>query len=238
MITLLATDLDGTLVGNDSGLLQLNSQLVKLRDLGQFKLVYVTGRSLEMYNDLQKEKNLLKPDALISAVGSEIYIDGRRQADWPNIGDWNVQYIKEVLSNYSGLRAQPLTEQRDYKLCYYFDDGKDQIATMQAELGKQYAVIYSSNQYLDILPSGVNKATAIEQLCTYWKLPTTTVIAAGDSGNDIAMLSSYKGIIVGNASSELLEWKATCKNKDLYIAKSTQASGIYEGLQHFGVITT
>ena len=234
MYTLLATDLDGTLVGNDSALISLNLFLSPLRDSGVLKLAYVTGRSLEMYTDLQREHNLLKPDALITAVGSEIYLDGVRQSDWPNVQTWDVQHVLRVLARYPTLRPQPLTEQRDYKRCYYFDDGAAVVPKIQAELGNQYTVIYSSNQYLDILPIGVNKATALQQLCTYWNLPATDIITAGDSGNDIAMLANYKGIIVGNASTELLEWQANSTNSNLYLAQASQAAGIYEGLQHFG----
>lgn len=236
MITLLATDLDGTLVGDDTALLQLNSQLTRLRISGQLKLAYVTGRSLEMYSELQKEKDLLQPDALIAAVGSEIYIDQVRQGDWPKVSQWDVKHISEVLSSYPDIRPQPPTEQRDYKLCYYYDDGNDSIAKIQMELGQEYTAIYSSNRYLDILPTGVDKASAIKQLCSYWGLPDKAVIAAGDSGNDIAMLTNYRGIIVGNASAELLAWQLTCANKHLFMTSANQAGGIFEGLQYFGII--
>ena len=235
MITLLATDLDGTLVGDDTALLQLNSQLTTLRNSGQLKLAYVTGRSLEMYNDLKKEKDLLVPDALIAAVGSEIYIDGIRQMNWPNVSHWDIEHISEVLSSYPDVRPQPPTEQRNYKLCYYFYDGNDSIAKIQADLGIEYTAIYSSNSFLDILPTGVDKASAIKQLCSIWGLPETVVIAAGDSGNDISMLTSYKGIIVGNASAELLRWQSTSSNTELYVAQACQAGGIFEGLQYFGI---
>ena len=235
-MTLLATDLDGTLVGDDSALAVLKDQLAKLRNSGQLKLVYVTGRSLEMYQELRDEKGLLEPDALLAAVGSEIYLDGVRQADWPQVEQWSPRRIHEVLAGYSGLTPQPPTEQRDFKLCFYFDNAVASVTKIQAELGSDYAVIYSSNRYLDILPAGVNKATALEQLCRYWQLPLSIVIAAGDSGNDISMLGRYKAIIVGNASAELRQWQLTATNPALYVAKASYARGITEGLRHFGLL--
>ena len=236
MITLLATDIDGTLVGDDSSLNDFNKHITTLQNSGKVRLVYVTGRSLEMFNDIQAEKNLIVPDALIAAVGGEIYLKGIRQNDWPIVDRWHPEQIAQVVAVYSGIKPQPPTEQRDFKRCYYFDDATEHIAKIQNELGDDYSVIYSSNRYLDILPTGVNKASAIRQLCSYWRMPLSNVIAAGDSGNDIAMLEQYKAIMVGNSSHELQTWRHGCKNNNLYAARKTYAAGILEGLRYFGVI--
>src|ERR1035437_6639655 len=97
---LLATDLDGTLVGDDEALSSLNASLLDLRTANQLRLVYVTGRSPELFEDLKQSKGLLEPDALITAVGTEIYIKGKRLARWPNINDWDEESVRSILSGY------------------------------------------------------------------------------------------------------------------------------------------
>ena len=80
-LSLFVTDLDHTLVGNDESLDRLNQVLARYRqDLGT-KIVYATGRSRVSYQELTKTRSLLAPDALIAAVGTEIYLGN---ADTPD----------------------------------------------------------------------------------------------------------------------------------------------------------
>lgn len=236
MFTLLATDLDGTLVGDDVALLKLNKLLKKLINAKELKLIYVTGRSQELFEELRTEKGLLHPDALITAVGTEIYIDGRRLTFWPNINSWDEIGVTNLLSEFDGLVKQPESEQRDYKISYFYEGGEDLIYRIQQELGSRYDVIYSGNKYLDILPAGINKGSAIDFLYNYWQLPITSVIACGNSENDIAMLARYKAIVVGNANDRLLQWCQDNQNSEIYLAKSGYANGLIEGLKHFGTL--
>ena len=53
---LLATDLDGTLVGDDGATQKLNVIVNELRETKGLKFAYVTGRSPELFDELQKEK--------------------------------------------------------------------------------------------------------------------------------------------------------------------------------------
>jgi len=236
MFTLLATDLDGTLVGDDTALQELNESLEASINAKNLKLVYVTGRSPELFEELRSSKGLIRPDALITAVGSEIYIDGNRMAYWPTINSWDIPSVTKVLSEFKVLERQPESEQRDYKISYFYEGSLDSISKIQQKLGSSYEVIYSGNKYLDILPAGINKGSAIEFLYNYWQVPMTSVIACGDSENDIAMLSRYKAIVVGNANERLREWCSDNKNLDIYQAKGSYALGIIEGLKHFGTL--
>ena len=86
---LFVTDLDHTFVGDDQALLELSDRLQQHRQEYGTKIVYSTGRSPVLYRELQQEKNLFSPDALVLSVGTEIYIDG---SDTPD-PDWS-----EILS--------------------------------------------------------------------------------------------------------------------------------------------
>jgi hydroxymethylpyrimidine pyrophosphatase-like HAD family hydrolase len=72
---LFVTDLDGTLVGDKNALEKLNSKLEWHRREYGTKIVYATGRSLTLYSKLTTNEFLLKPDALVTSVGTEIYFD-------------------------------------------------------------------------------------------------------------------------------------------------------------------
>ncbi len=67
--------------------------------------------------------------------------------------------------------------------------------------------------------------------------PNETVVC-GDSGNDLSMFTvgEERGIIVGNAMPELLDWYHTNAKPNHYLATAPCAAGILEGLQHFGFI--
>jgi sucrose-6F-phosphate phosphohydrolase len=236
MPTIIATDLDGTLVGDDSALQKLNEMLQEPIQNDNLKLVYVTGRSPELFEELRQSKGLLEPAALITAVGTEIYVKGDRLPYWPKINYWDKEYIRSTLSSYKDLKEQQKSEQRDYKISYFYKGYQVVVDEIRNRLGSNYDVVYSGNLYLDVLPSGINKGTAIEFLFNFWQLPKTSVIACGDSENDISMLERYKAIIVGNATQELLKWYGNDENPEIYVAKDPYANGLIEGLSHFGVL--
>jgi hydroxymethylpyrimidine pyrophosphatase-like HAD family hydrolase len=71
-----------------------------------------------------------------------------------------------------------------------------------------------------------------------WRISTTNTVACGDSGNDIALFTGEeKGIIVGNAKPELVQWYRNRQNESLYFANANCAGGILEGLKYFGFVT-
>lgn len=238
MAHILATDLDMTLVGNDEALAKLNRQITKLRIQKELNLVYVTGRSQELYKALETEKGLLKPDALITAVGTEIYHgDGSMLKGWPQDPNWDRQEIEDLLSSYQELIKQPDSERRPHKLSYYLEAYNESYARVQESLQHlDVEVVYSMGQYLDILPKGVNKGSALLYLASAWEVPEANIISCGDSENDISMLSVGKGILVGNAKEVLKDWASNRDSGSIYLAKADCAAGIEEGLGYWGVL--
>lgn len=234
---LLATDLDNTLVGDASALKQLDNEIERLRMDQRMKLAYVTGRSLEAYSSLAKEQSLLKPDAIITDVGTEIYEgEDLRTIAWPAVSDWDKDLIKNALLSIPEMKEQPTSEQGKYRISYYLESQKayEQIVNLLRHLPVD--VIYSGEKYLDILPRGINKGSALSYLAQTWGIDKTDIIACGDSANDIAMLRENKAIIVGNAKRELLDWVKSTTDTDYYLASENYSSGILEGLRYFGVV--
>jgi sucrose-6-phosphatase len=244
---LFITDLDNTLVGDDQSLVELNQQLANHRKQYNSKIVYATGRSLYLYGLLAEAKALLPPDALITSVGTEMYFEQNLEqydAEWAEIlsQGWNRSEIVAIASQFAELQSQPTSEQNPFKISYYLADNVAQttIAKLESALsekGYNIKLIYSAGQDLDLLPRNGDKGLAVQFLRQRWNISPEQTIVCGDSGNDISMFQGQeKGLIVGNAKPELLQWYTTNKNDNLYLAQSACAGGILEGMRHFNFL--
>lgn len=243
---LFVTDLDNTLVGDDRAMVELNRQLSQHRQEYGTKIVYATGRSLFLYKQLQAEKNLLSPDALIAAVGTEIYLNG---SDSPNSAwseqlsqGWNRDLIVATTAHFADLVPQPDSEQRPFKVSFHLTEAlaAEVIPRLEALLQEQRLatkLIYSTGSDLDILPFKSDKGLAVQFLRSSWGIAPEQTVVCGDSGNDIALFKvEAQGIIVGNASAELLQWHHGNPANNRYLAQAACAGGILEGLRHFGFL--
>jgi sucrose-6-phosphatase len=247
MRSLLVTDLDNTLVGDPDALNVLNDRFVQARQQQELLLVYSTGRSLTSYHHLCTTTPLLTPNVLITSVGTEIYRSGQGLADaeWSTQlqQNWDRSLVQQVTSQFKSLNPQPEPEQRPFKVSYFLD--ADMAESVMAEVaealrsqGLSCQLIYSGGKDLDILPEGADKGKAMQFVQAQYEIGDTHTVACGDSGNDIALFGKNKGIIVGNAQSELLSWHAQNLGSHRYLAKAQYAAGILEGLVHFGVLTS
>jgi sucrose-6-phosphatase len=243
-LSLFVTDLDHTLVGNDESLDQLNLILHQYRQIQGTKIVYATGRSPGSYQDLAANKGLLTPDALIAAVGSEIYLDAVMTPDaaWADklSTNWQREEIVMIASRFADLDPQPQSEQRSFKVSYYLSASVAAAVIIQLQeiftnQGIDVEIIYSGNRDLDILPRGGDKGTAVQFLRDRWQLDQANSVVCGDSGNDISLFKygAERGIIVGNAQSELRLWHQLHPVNYHYLAVADYAAGILEGLKYF-----
>lgn len=244
---LFVTDLDNTLVGDDQALVELNRQLNQHRGEYGTKIVYATGRSPTLYRQLQAEKQLLEPDAFIAAVGTEIYLNGSDTPD-PTWSErlsqaWNRDLVVATTAHFADLVPQPDSEQRPFKVSFFLTEAiamevLPQLESLLQERGLDTKLIYSTGQDLDILPRHSDKGLAMQFLRQQWGIEPEQTVVCGDSGNDIALFSvgEERGIIVGNASSELLQWHNANPAGYRHLAKASYAGGILEGLKHFGFL--
>ena len=202
---------------------------------------------LYLYQLLAEVKSLLPPDALITAVGTEMYF-GQQQSqcdpEWANIlaQGWNREKIMAIANQFKHLQLQPDSEQNPYKISYYLAEAEAEktLFQLKAALNKQgfkIRLIYSAGQDLDLLPRNGDKGLAVQFLRRKWNIPPDKTIVCGDSGNDISMFKGQeRGLIVANAKPELLNWYQINRDDSTYLAKSNCAGGIIEGLKHFSFI--
>lgn len=246
-LSLIVTDLDNTLVGDDEALLQLNELLDRYRQTSSTKIVYATGRSFTSYQELATTHRLLPPDALIAAVGTEIYVGESSEPDtaWEQqlSQNWYREKVLFIANQFADLKPQSQPEQRPFKISYHLSPNVAAAVIIQLQQlieqeGLEVEVIYSGNKDLDIVPQGGNKGKAVQFLKLRWEIDPVNTVVCGDSGNDTSLFQYgiERGIIVGNARSELRLWHQLNPADYHYLAVAECAGGILEGLRYFRFI--
>ncbi|MDH2200407.1 glucosylglycerol-phosphate synthase [Ectopseudomonas oleovorans] len=233
---LLATDLDGTfLAGDPEDRLSLYQTIAAHPEI---KLAYVTGRSLEAVLPLLADPTLPQPDYIIADVGATLVHGDSLQpiqplqsvvdARWP--GETQVASVIEPF----GLERQDVPQARR---CSYFCTPEQAANPALREIADELGcdLLYSAELYLDFLPKGVNKGSSLQALADWLELSHDQVLAAGDTLNDLSMLSaSFHGVCVGQSESALLE--ATRSHSRTLHASRPGCGGILEAFAHFGFL--
>ena len=243
--SILITDIDNTLLGDDEALEQLKEIIHENRQHMGFGVA--SGRALELVKEALEENGISELDVVISSVGSEIYYGPELRADkgWASHlrYNWRPERIREALDELPFLSLQPEGHaQREFKISYDLDDEMDQdeaLAKIHDQLARAkaaYTLIFSHGTYVDVLPHRASKGKAVRYLSGKWNVPLNRVATAGDSGNDRDMLMGQTaGIVVGNHDEELSSLKNS-KATNIYFAQAHCAGGIIEGLKHYGLI--
>ncbi|MGE8501595.1 MAG: glucosylglycerol-phosphate synthase [Pseudomonas sp.] len=233
---LLATDLDGTfLAGDPEDRLSLYQTIAAHPEI---KLAYVTGRSLEAVLPLLADPTLPQPDYIIADVGATLVHGDSLQpiqplqsvvdARWP--GESQVASAIEPF----GLERQDVPQARR---CSYFCTPEQAANPALREIADELGcdLLYSAELYLDFLPKGVNKGSSLQALADWLELGHDQVLAAGDTLNDLSMLSaSFHGVCVGQSETALLE--ATRSHSRTLHANRPGCGGILEAFAHFGFL--
>jgi len=201
----------------------------------------VTGRSLESVKELLTHNDLPQPDVIISSAGSEIYYGKKLRLDRgyeKHISyQWKPGKIRQALEHLDFLHLQEDDAQRPCKVSYYLEDNNDYLAAVHHHLSEaklRYSLVYSSGQFLDILPQRASKGKAIRYLSYKWSIAPSRIAVAGDSQNDEEMLrGSFRAIVVGNHDGNLEHLR---DQRYVYFAENGYAQGILEGLKHYQFI--
>jgi mannosylfructose-6-phosphate phosphatase len=235
---LLVSDLDGTLLGDDDALGRFRDWWSNAADDG-WSLVYATGRTLTSVDGLVSDGMLPRPLAVISNVGTEIHgTESGRWSAWPGWPTWDPGWIVEparrMLIDRVGMRPQIEANQTRWKASFdapgMRSDAVEQVRADLAAAGIEATVVYSSDRDLDVMPPGSGKAAAARLVARDLGLDDGSVIAAGDTGNDLDLLTAgFRGIVVANARAELLE----LRHPSVYHARSAHAAGVLEGIRHW-----
>ncbi|MDO8844265.1 MAG: HAD-IIB family hydrolase [Methylicorpusculum sp.] len=265
---LLCTDLDRTLLpnGNAPESPAARPLFAVLAGHPNCTLVYVTGRHKALVQQAVTEFDLPVPDFVIGDVGTTIYQIADNE--WHEWSEW----VKEIAPDWAGrehadmhhlfshlpeLSLQESAKQNRFKLSYYVQPAVV-LEPLLIEMRKQLAVhsiraelIFSIDEaahvgLLDVLPAGATKFHAVDFLMKQLGFGLENSVFAGDSGNDLPVLTSpIRSVLVANASDEVreqaqLQAREQSTGSALYLAKGgfmgmngNYSAGILEGCVHY-----
>ena len=235
----LVTDLDGTLLGGSlEQRRRLYGWLARQRD--RVLHVFCTGRDLASIDRLLAQEEALglrAPHLVIGDVGCTVAC-GASLRPLPLAVDpierrWAGKHapVAALLEGAEGLSPQPISADR--RLAYTYNPASFDHSLVAAIEQHGVDCLLSDNQYLDVLPAGVNKGSTLLAVLELLELAPDRVVTAGDSLNDLAMFETgLAGVMVGNAEPAL---RAALPRLDrTYLADGHGCAGIIEGLHHFG----
>jgi Cof subfamily protein (haloacid dehalogenase superfamily) len=128
-------------------------------------------------------------------------------------------------------RFSEVLESPPYKMLSLSTDGSEPLLPFKAELEKRFGseiqTMFSGSGYLEIIPKNADKGKALQYLCQYTGIPLENSYAAGDSENDIPMITAAgKGYAMKNAQEPV-------KQKARYITREDhEHDGILEIIQN------
>lgn len=237
---LLATDIDGTLLGDETGEARLRA--FARQYASSFQLAYITGRYRSSVLRLVAEGRLPQPHYISSDVGTELFdcSDPENQLG----GQYAAQVapgwdLAEIYARGTGpgIRPQDFTEgQPPFQAGFLWDGDPQTLAAFRSRLsGSQAWHIYPSyGEYIDVLPRALGKGNAARFLQQMLGFDPERVVVAGDSGNDCLLFETgFQGIIPSNALEEL---KLAARQPWHYHSPLPAAQGVLDGLCHFGLV--
>lgn len=261
--TLLASDLDGTLIPLErdaSRLQEVQAFVAAVEGTQNLGLAYVTGRHLALAEQGIAEVGLPRPDWFVCDVGTSVYrrIGRRCEPDQTYraamraaFGGLTGDQVRVAVGELRGIELQEEEKQADFKVSYYTEGRPEPfVDIVQSRLDVAGAKVnlvasfdpVSGRGLIDVLPAGVAKDYAIRYLHDRAGIDADHLVYAGDSGNDrAAMLAGYQAIVVGNADAALKEELVTESaargiSERIYFAREPYAAGVHEGLRHFGFV--
>jgi sucrose-6F-phosphate phosphohydrolase len=237
---LLVSDVDGTLLDEGrptAGLETLRTLVETMRP--RIRLVYATGRTFDSMTELIGDGVLPRPDAMATSVGTELWLtpfDGA-DADYQNhiSRGFNRERVMAAAVSFPQITPQPDEYQSPVKASFFLEDPEvvPRFEELLARADAGGRVIYSCDRFLDVLPRLAGKRNAVDHLCDRLGIRRSRVMVAGDSGNDLDMLSDpdFRAVAVGNAGKEL-----ECIGDDPSEHQSMlpHAAGVLEGAEVFG----
>jgi HAD superfamily hydrolase (TIGR01484 family) len=265
---LICSDLDRTLIPNGYQEESVHARPVfrQLVEHSNIYLAYVSGRDKRLMIDAIEEFYLPMPDYAIGNVGTIYY--QIRNYNWILSDEWSDEIgqdwkglswegLAEYFEDMDDIKLQEPERQGAFKLSFHTDQYvdhphlKEKIRLVLAQKGLRANIIWSVDEIsgiglLDIIPARANKLHAIQYLMEQEQFLEANTIFAGDSGNDLDVLTSgLKAILVKNAVDGVREkavetLSAKHMMHQLYLSKGNfcgmngnYAAGVLEGLVHF-----
>ncbi len=123
-----------------------------------------------------------------------------------------------------------LLEREKVNKILFMSQEKIQIDNLREKIMKEIskdASFYYGNNFLEIMPRGINKGTAIDDLSSYYDIDKSEIMALGDDLNDLEMLSKAGySVAMANATEE-------AKKVAKYLTQTNENDGVARAIARF-----
>ena len=265
---ILCTDLDRTLLPNGLQTESLHSRRIFSEVIKQcgITLVYVSGRDLSLLQAAIDQYAIPVPHYAIGDVGTSLYKNDHGQ--WQSVAAWTnhlteewsqteLERLTQHFRQYPHLRLQEKAKQGRFKLSFYTEPKIltsafiAQLETDIAQAGFTACLITSVDEtsntgLVDILPSRASKYHAIDFLVNHLGKTFANTVFAGDSGNDLPVITSEVPSVLVNNAQDSVKTQAlklaeqNAQQTRCYLAhgdwqglNGNYSAGILEGLVHY-----
>ena len=107
------------------------------------------------------------------------------------------------------------------------EEGDKVVDAISEQFGGRIEAVKSTPVYIELIKPGVNKATAIARLAEKYNIPMDSVLAIGDSNNDLTMIQAAGfGVAMGNANENV-------KKIAEYEVADCDHDGVAEAIERF-----
>ncbi|MFC5702899.1 Cof-type HAD-IIB family hydrolase [Cohnella faecalis] len=216
---LLAIDLDGTLLNEAGEISAMNHEWVKKATDAGITVCVSTGRGFKSALPIAEQLGLQTP--MITVNGGEIWskphtlhqrtlLDSDKVAKlhalakrYPETWFWAYS-IEDIYNKERWIDNDP--EAHEWLKFGYYTEDKNALDGILAEIRTWDGLELSNSSpfNIEVNPSGVSKATAVEEVCRLLGIELSQAVAVGDSLNDIAAIRACGlGVAMGNAQDEV-----------------------------------
>ncbi len=159
------------------------------------------------------------------------FFEGRDRTYYIENG-YKVAWLEEFACE---IAAQGSVVRREKDDCFTFDkfcafhDAENDITEFLAACEEHFSIIVRDETFIELVPKGSSKGTAIKKLCEHYNLPIEQSYAIGDSVNDLDMFyATPNSIAMGNGKA-IHEYAS-------FVTKDITDNGIEFALKHFNII--
>ncbi|WP_409300988.1 Cof-type HAD-IIB family hydrolase [Peribacillus sp. SCS-155] len=239
IIKLIACDMDGTLLNESGNISEGNRSAIKAAEATGVKVILSTGRAYMTCSEYAESLEL--SSYLITVNGSEIYDDKGLLIERNPVRTELIQWMHDLSTKHKtrfwavsadnvwrGKMPVDITQHEWLKFGFDFDEDtiKEEVYQLLMENGT-LEISNSSPTNLEINALGINKAKAIEKVCSRMGITMENVMALGDSLNDIAMIKEAGiGVAMGNAQ-EIVREAAD------YVTNTNEDDGVARAIEKF-----
>lgn len=137
-------------------------------------------------------------------------------------------YMKESIV----VKMEDAVKTIDINKFLFMSEDKTVLEEVEKDLRKTIedpngVCFYQGPDFLEVMPGGINKGNAVDDLISYYKLDRNNVMALGDDINDLEMIQKAGlGIAMGNALD-------CVKKVAVYVTDTNENDGVAKAIEKF-----